>query len=123
MAARTTRQEARRRVLAAVQGALDRIMPADESKPLRGGRFVDWEDQAEDFVQAVTPVLLEERSALDDSAEVSQGGRCPFCSSTVVYLEKRVVKEEVQTPHGKVVLEQQRCRCRSCDRTFSPSGS
>ena len=123
MAARTTRQEARQRVLAVVAAALERIIPADESKPLRGGRFIEWEDQAEDFVQAVAPVLLEERSALDEGAAVAEGGRCPWCSGTGVYLEKRVVQGEVQTPHGKAVLSQQRCRGRSCGRTFSPSGA
>jgi hypothetical protein len=122
MAAWRTRQQARERILATFAAALDRIIPGDESQPLRGGRFLDGEEQAEDFVQAVTPVLLEERAALEDNAQVSVGGRCPFCSSEPVYLEKRLVKQEVQTPHGRVVLEQQRGRCRSCDRTFSPSG-
>lgn len=108
--------------MAACQAALERVIPVDESKPLRGGRFIDWEDQAEGFIRAVAPVLLEERVALEDNAQVAQAGRCSFCSSPQVYLEKRVVKEELQTPHGAVVLEQQRCRCRSCGRTFSPSG-
>lgn len=123
MPARSTRQQARERVLATFNAALDRVIPADEAKPLRGGRFVDWEDQAEDFIQAVAPVLLEERAALEDNAKVDAGGRCPHCSSERVYLERRVVQGEIQTPHGKAVLEQQRCRCRLCDRTFSPSGA
>ena len=123
MSARTTRQEARRRVLADVTAALDRVIPADESKPLRGGTFASWEDQADDFARTITTALLEERAGLEDSAAVTVGGTCPHCGSGRVYLKARAVQGELQTPYGPVVLEQQRCRCRSCGRTFSPSGA
>ena len=33
--------------------ALDRMIPADESKPLKGGKFIDWENQIEAMAQAV----------------------------------------------------------------------
>jgi hypothetical protein len=123
MPARTTRKAARERILRAVLAELDRVIPEDESLPLRGRTFREWEDQADRFDRTVTAILLEERAALDASAQVKDGGRCPHCGSQRVYLEKnRPRKTEVQTPHGKVVLERQSCRCRSCDRTFSPSG-
>jgi hypothetical protein len=101
----------------------DRLIPAEEAKPLKGALFRDWEDQADELDRALTTVFLEERSALEDSAAVTGAGRCPYCASERVYLEQRTVKGERQTPHGPVVLEEQRCRCRSCDRTFSPSGA
>jgi hypothetical protein len=123
MAAVTTRQAARERILRAVKAELDRIIPSDESAPMRGRTFREWEDQADQFDRTVTTILLQERAALDASAQVDGGGRCPACGSERVYLEnKGVRKTEMQTPHGKVVVERQTCRCRSCDRTFSPSG-
>jgi hypothetical protein len=100
---------------------LDKLIPADESLPLHGGKFIEWEDQADELEQTLCTTFLEERSALEDSAQTDCGGRCPHCSSTRVYLIKQAQKVEVQTPHGAVVLYKQRCRCRSCDRTFSPS--
>ena len=44
MAALTTREESRQRLLALFQASLDRIIPADESVPLRGQSFRDFED-------------------------------------------------------------------------------
>jgi hypothetical protein len=121
MASLTDRQKARERLRAAFEAQLDKLLPADESLPLRGGKFIEWEDQADDLEQTVCTTFLEERSALEYSAQADCGGRCPHCSSTRVYLIKQVAKVEVQTPHGPVVLHKQRCRCRSCDRSFSPS--
>jgi C4-type Zn-finger protein len=67
------------------------------------------------------PVILEERSALEDSAQVAGGGHCPYCQSDAVYLEKQTTHTEVLSPHGKVVIEKQHCRCRNCGGSFSPS--
>jgi hypothetical protein len=123
MPAVTNRQAARERILKAVEAELERLIPTDESLPLRGRTFREWEDQADEFDRTVTTILLQERAAMDASARVQEAGRCPFCGSERVYLEKKDPrKTEVQTPHGQVVLERQSCRCRSCDRTFSPSG-
>jgi len=47
MPARTTRKEARQRLLKTFLDAMDRIIPEDESKPLQGRKFGDWEDQAD----------------------------------------------------------------------------
>jgi len=46
MPARTTRQEARARILGAFTAQLDRMIPEDESVPLKGATFADFEDQA-----------------------------------------------------------------------------
>lgn len=123
MAARTTRQEARARILAAFRAQLDRMIPEDESVPLKGATFADFEDQAEALAQTALPVVLEERAALAPNAEVESAGCCPHCGSQRVYLEKEVTHPEVQSLHGPVVLTQQHARCRSCDGSFSPSGS
>jgi DNA-directed RNA polymerase subunit RPC12/RpoP len=123
MAALTERKAARARITAVFHAALDRVLPADESVPLRGGTFLEWEQQADELERIVLPTFLEERAALADQARVEEGGRCPHCGSERVYLEKQRVRPvERQTPHGVVVLAEQTCRCRSCDRTFSPSG-
>jgi len=124
MAARTTRQVARARILAAFSAQLDRMIPEDESVPLKGATFADFEDQAESLAQTALPVVLEERAALESNAEVeAAAGRCPHCGSEGAYLEKEVTQPEVRSLHGPVVLTRQHARCRSCGGSFSPSGS
>jgi hypothetical protein len=126
MAARTTRQAARARIMAAFEKALDRIIPIDEAQALKGRTFVEWENQADAFDAAVTGTLLEERAALEDTARVeAEGlGHCAHCGSDRLYLQRSEFgNKEVRTPHGPVVLGHQSIRCRACGRSFSPSGS
>jgi len=123
MPARTTRQEARARILAAFASQLDRVIPEDENVPLKGATFVDFEDQVETLAQAALPVALEERAALESNSEVETAGRCAHCGSAGVYLKKEETQSEVRSRYGPVVLPQQHARCRSCGGTFSPSGS
>ncbi len=56
MAARSTRQEARARILSAFTAQLDRVIPEDESVPLKGATFAEFEDQVETLAQAVLPM-------------------------------------------------------------------
>ena len=123
MAARTTRQEARARILATVAAQLDRVIPPDEAVPLRGATFADFEDQVESLAREALPVMLEERAALEPNAEVDSAGRCPHCGSGRVYLKPRASQSEVLSLHGPVVLYKQHARCRACGESFSPSGS
>ena len=123
MPARSTREEARARILATFQAQLDRMIPKDEEVPLKGATFADFEDQVEDLAQTALPVVLEERAALEPNAEVERAGRCPHCGSDRVYLKKEATQPEVRSPHGPVVLYKQHARCRSCGGSFSPSGS
>ena len=123
MAAKRTRQEARERLLKLFEAELDRLVPEDSAKPMKGKTFRDFEMQGVAFKQAMVPALLEELAGLDESASVESAGRCPHCSSDRTYLEKHVVKKEARSPDGEVVLERQQARCRSCDGSFSPSGS
>ena len=125
MAALTDRKVARQQILAAVEKALDQVIPLDENRPLRGRTFMEWEQQADAFDRAVTTTLLEQRALLEDSAEVEAGelGRCPHCQSKRLYLQRQSTPREMQTPHGLVVLGHQSVRCRTCGRSFSPSGS
>ena len=127
MPARTTRQEARERILKTFMDSLDRIIPPEGSVPLRGKTFLDWEKQADEMRKAVLPTLLQERAALDDSAQVDAGrcGNCPRCGSDRIYLDHagQANQKEVISPHGPVVVSKQQCRCRACGRSFSPSGS
>ena len=122
MAALTDRQQARERLRGILEELLDRFIPAQESKPLRGRTFREWQEQADTFDRQMTAAFLEERAALDSAALAQSGGRCPHCGSDRVYLVKGTHATELQTKHGRVVLAQQQCRCRACDRTFSPSG-
>ena len=123
MSARSTRQEARARILAAFAGQLDRLIPEDEEVPLKGATFADFEDQAESLAQTTLPVVMEERAALERNAEVQQAGHCPHCGSQAVYLERDTTRTELRSRHGPVVLHKQHARCRSCNGSFSPSGS
>ena len=123
MPARRTRQEARSRILSAFAAQLDRVIPEDESVPLKGATFADFEDQVDTLGQAALTVALEERAALESNAEVETAGRCPYCSLVGTYLKKEVTQPEVRSRHGPVVLYKQHARCRSCGGSFSPSGS
>jgi len=123
MSALTTRQEARSRAMGAFAAALDRMLPGDESTPLKGATFADFEDQVEELIHSTMPVVLEERSALESNAVMASPGRCPHCGSDRVYAEKRVTQAELRSAHGLVVIRKQHARCRACDRTFSPSGA
>ena len=123
MSARTTRQEARARILATFQAELDRLIPADESTPLKGSRFTDFEDQVETLARSTLPVVVEQRAALEPNARAERGGRCPRCGSLRVYLERRETQVKVLSPHGELAVPKQHCRCRSCGESFSPSGA
>ena len=121
MPARTTRQQARQRMIETFMASLDKVIPPEESVPLKGRTFLDWEKQAEQLKRAVIPTLLEERAALEHSAIAEQGGCCPYCGSDSVYLEKQTSQVEVHSPEGPVLIQKQHCRCRNCGGSFSPS--
>ena len=123
MSARTTRREARARILATFAAELDRMIPEDEEKPLKGATFGDFEDQVDQVARSALPVLLEERAALEPNARVEAAGRCPHCGSSRVYLEPQETQPEVVSPYGPVALPKQHARCRACGGSFSPSGS
>jgi ribosomal protein S14 len=123
MPAQMTRQQAREAAKKAFDTALDRMIPEDESKPLKGAKFIDWENQIEQMAQAVLPTVLEQRVLLEDSAQVEQAGHCPHCGSDRTYVEKQTTRPEIISPHGPVVIEKQHARCHCCGGSFSPSGS
>jgi hypothetical protein len=123
MAATTTREAARERVRRMLEATLDRLIPLDESVPLKGSRFIDFEAQADELKRALLPTFLEERAALDAQASAEVPGLCPHCGSARVYLEKPSRQVEVTSRDGPVVLTKQDCRCRACNGSFSPSGS
>jgi DNA-directed RNA polymerase subunit RPC12/RpoP len=119
----TSRQQARERLGRVLGQLLDKMIPEDESVPLRGGGFRAWEEQATELEQTLCTVWLEERAALEQQDSAAGLGRCPNCGSDRLYLMAGPRQVPRQTRHGPVVLEQQSCRCRACGRTFSPSGA
>lgn len=124
MSSRTTRQQARARLDAIYATLRDRLIPPDEAASLGPDKFIAWEDQADQIERELCGAFLEERAALAESARVDGPRHCPHCNSPRVYLIKRddpAGQVELLTPHGPVVLHKQRCRCRSCGRSFSPS--
>lgn len=122
MAATRTRTESRERLRKIFEAELNRLVPVDEFQMLKGRTFRDFEMQGIALKEALVPAVLEELAGLDASAAVVVAGRCPHCGSDRTYLEKQVVKKEVRSPDGPVVLERQPARCRACDGSFSPSG-
>lgn len=124
MSALTTRQAARERLLRHLQAEVDRRIPADESIPIKGSTFLDFENMAEKVSNDFYAVLLEECVALSGQARrVPTLGRCPHCSSPRVRQIEQAKPSEVRTPRGVVVLSEQTFRCRDCSRSFSPSAS
>ncbi|MCL2648996.1 MAG: hypothetical protein FWD61_18690 [Phycisphaerales bacterium] len=73
--AKRTRQEARERLLKLFEAELDRLVPADSAKPMKGKTFRDFEMQGVSFKPAMVPALLEELAGLDDSAVVESVAR------------------------------------------------
>jgi hypothetical protein len=122
MPARSARRPARERVMKTMIGASDRMIPPDETAPLRGPTFRDREDQAAEVRRAVLPTPPEGRAALGANARVEEPGRCPPCGSDRVYLEAREASPEVLGPDGPVPLAGQHCRCRARAGSFPPSG-
>ena len=121
MPARSTRLQARERIIQTFMASLDRLIPPDQSVPLKGRTFADWERQASLLKRSVIPTLLEERAGLEDNAVVDVGGACVYCGSDGVYLEKQTTQTEIRSPDGAVVISKQHCRCRCCGGSFSPS--
>ena len=74
MSALTTRQDAREPMTRVFEGALDQLIPPDESIPLKGSRFTGFEDQVEALSREVLPVALTSRMG----SSAARGRRCPF---------------------------------------------
>ena len=123
MPATTTRQEALERICKTFHDALERMIPADENQRLQGNTFRDFELQTQAFKAALIPVLLEERARLTESAELKEAGCCPHCGSQRTRWIADANQKEIRGPDGVIVLTKQHARCRSCGRSFSPSGS
>lgn len=122
MAALRTREQARERLTKIALAQIEQMIPEDPSQPLKGQTFRDFEMQGIELKQALLPAVLEELAGLSAVAQVTSAGRCPHCGAARTYLEAQVVKKEVRSPDGMVVLERQQARCRACDGSFSPSG-
>jgi hypothetical protein len=93
MPALTTRKEARERLLKLFEESLARIIPPDETVPLRGQTFGDFEDQVEAVRQTILPAILEERTALESTAAVEDAGHCVHCGSDRRVFGKGVEKD------------------------------
>ena len=123
MPAATTRQEALERITETFHDALERVIPADGSKRLRGTTFRDFELLAQEFKAALIPTLLEEFARLSESACQEVAGCCPHCGSEQTHWASAPRQNEIRGPDGVMVITRQHGRCRSCGRSFSLSGS
>jgi hypothetical protein len=123
MGAMITREQARERLLKQCQEIVERRIPLDPNKPVRGEKFREWEDQADEVCREIGGAFLETLSQLNSQAHADTPGTCPYCGSDSARFLEAAVQQERQSTHGPVVLPRQVARCRSCGRTFSPSGA
>jgi hypothetical protein len=123
MAGERSRQEARERVMATVKKLLDKHIPEDEKLPVKDGKFWEWEDMADEFDREVTGAFVESLAELSGQAKLDHPGACPYCGCMRVRWLEKSKQQERQSKHGVVVLPRQVARCRSCGRSFSPSGA
>jgi predicted Zn-ribbon and HTH transcriptional regulator len=121
MAATTTRAAARERLQKHFMDWMNQAIPEDEAIPMRGETFQDFENQAGELKSAIVPTVLEELAALNKAARAEKPGRCPHCGSEKTRFIRESGSTEMRAPDGILVLTMQRARCRSCDRSFSPS--
>lgn len=117
-----SRAQARNRLRQLLEAELDRLLPADESVPLKGRIFRDFEDQADELKATLLPAFLEERCALDGQSMPQTPGTCPHCGSQSTRFIEEPGQEERLSTAGPVVLPTHQARCRDCGRSFSPSG-
>ena len=122
MAGRLTRQEAREHVFKTVNALLDQMIPEDQNQPVKDGVFREWEVMADEFDRAATSSLIEALAGLSDQAKLEEPGPCPACGCFQTRWLDPEKQQERRSRHGVVVLPRQVARCRSCDRSFSPSG-
>ena len=122
MAGTLTRQEARDHVLTRVKALLDRMIPEDQNQPVMDGVFREWEVMADEFDREATSSLIEALAGLSGQAKLEEPGPCPLCGCFKTRWLDPEKQQERRSRHGVVVLPRQTARCRSCGRSFSPSG-
>ena len=94
-----------------------------EAPPAKDGEFAEWEQKVDEFQRELMPKLLEILACLSPRASLEEPGHCPHCGSGNTKWLEETKQRERQSKHGKVVLPRQVARCRSCGRSFSPSGA
>ena len=123
MAGIMTRQEARNHVISTVKSLLDRMIPEDENQPVKDGVFWEWEEMADEFDRTATASVMEALAGLSSQAKLDHPGSCPACGCVRTRWLDQEKQQERRSKHGGVVMPRQVARCRSCGRSFSPSGA
>lgn len=123
MAGELTRQEARSKLDALYRRVRDKYLPEAAGQPAAEEKFWQWEDQADALDREFTGGFLEILGQLSGQAKLEHPGCCPFCGGQKVRWLDAGGQRERLSKHGEVVLPRQVAQCRSCDRSFSPSGA
>ena len=123
MAGLIERLEARDKMMELCQALVDRYIPKKEDKNIADGLFVEWEEMAHEFEREITVGFLEVLAQMSAGTDLAKPGLCPHCQSGNVKWLDSGGQREWQSEHGPVVVPRQVARCRSCDRSFFPSGS
>lgn len=122
MAGMMSREEGRAELLGFARKLAEKYLPEDESQPVKDGKFWEWEELADEFEREMIGRFLEVMAQVSETAELAHPGACPHCHSPQVRWLDPGGQRERQSKHGPVVLPRQRAQCRSCGRSFSPSG-
>lgn len=123
MNGKSLRQEARERLARKSEALLEKYIPANESVAVKDGEFWEWEEMADAYDREMTAAILEELVGLSASATLAEPGCCPHSGSGNTKWLQEQGQRERRSKHGLVVLLWQVARCRSCGRSFSPSGA
>ncbi len=123
MAGLIGRLEAREKMMELCQALVDRYIPKKENKNIADGLFVKWEEMADEFEREITGGFLEVLAQMSAGTDLAKPGLCPhWQSGNMKWLDSGGQRER-QSEHGPVVVPRQVACCRSCGRSFSPSGS
>lgn len=121
MAEPMSRREAREHVTGMVKRMLDKYIPEDETQPVQEETLWEIETRADEFDHAVVGHFIEALAMVSKAAAIENPGPCPHCRSANTKWLARDAQRERRSKHGPVVLPRAVARCRSCDRSFSPS--
>jgi len=117
-----TPQEARAELDRCYFQLREKYVPS-EAAPAPDGDFAQWEQKVDEFGRELLPRLLEVLACLSPQAALAEPGICPACGSRNTKWLDAAGQQERRSKHGVVVLPRQVARCRSCGRSFSPSGA
>lgn len=107
MAGIIKRQEALEKLDQLYRACREQIISSDPSKPVKDGKFYEWEELADEFSREMTSGVIEVLAQMSEVAELKDAGHCPYCHSRRVRWLGRSGQRERTSKHGPVVVPRQ----------------